>query len=124
MKFRRILKFGVTGIAVALLAGCATTVKTVPFTVQSDPLGAYVLFQVQADHNDKRSYDWIFLGTTPLDTRRTVYKKDLDNADAFIIRVMKDGYLDQEKSWTGQQIVREAKSKGTVFWHPKLVPGN
>ncbi len=83
-----------------------------------------MLFQVQADHRGNRSYDWIYLGSTPLGTRRTVYKKDLDNADAFILRVIKEGYLDQEKSWTGQQIVREAQSKGTVFWNPKLVPAN
>jgi hypothetical protein len=106
------------------LTACGSTVKTVPLTIQSDPLGAYVLFQVQADRKDDRSYDWIFLGNTPIKTRRSVLKKDLENADAFIVKVIKDGYLDQQKAWTGQQLVNEAKSKGTVFWNPRLVPAN
>lgn len=119
-------KFGISFLIVltATLTACGPKVKTVPLTVQSDPLGAYVLFQVQADHKDERSYDWIFLGNTPIKTRRTVFKKDLENADAFIIKVVKEGYLDQQKAWTGQQLVNEAKSKGTVFWNPRLVPNN
>ncbi len=112
-------------VTVGILAtGCAPTVKTVPLTIQSDPMGAYVLFQVQADRKDVRSYDWVYIGNTPLKTRRSVLKSELDDADAFIVRVMKEGYLDQEKAYTGQQMVSEAKSKGTVFWSPRLVPAN
>ena len=109
-------------IALSVIAGCASSVKTVPFKVQSDPLGAYVLFQVQADQQDEQNYDWIYLGNTPLDIRRTVASRDLKRADAFVIRVMKEGYLDQRKAWTGEQIVREAKKKGAVFWNPRLIP--
>ena len=114
----------VLSIAIALtaIAGCASSVKTVPFKVQSDPLGAYVLFQVQADQHDEQNYDWIYLGNTPLDIRRTVASRDLKRADAFVIRVMKEGYLDQRKAWTGEQIVKEAKKKGAVFWNPRLIP--
>lgn len=104
--------------------GCGPKIKTVPLTVQSDPMGAYVLFQVQADQEDVRSYDWVYVGNTPLKTRRTISKKDLDNADAFIIRIMKEGYHDQQKAYTGDQLVSESKSKGTVFWNPRLVPSN
>ena len=110
------------GVVLLSLTGCATQYKTVPLRVQSDPLGAYVLFQVQADAKDERSYDWIYLGTTPLDTRRTVTETDLENADAFVVRVMKEGYLDQQKSWTGEQMVNEARSKGVVYWKPRMVP--
>ena len=117
----RLLIMVIVGI---LATGCAPTVKTVPLTIQSDPMGAYVLFQVQADRKDVRSYDWVYIGNTPLKTRRSVLKSELEDADAFIVRVMKEGYLDQEKAYTGQQMVSEAKSKGTVFWNPRLVPAN
>lgn len=120
-KLTGITKIGAVVITAWLLVGCATTHKTVPLRVQSDPLGAYVLFQVQADARDERSYDWVYIGTTPLDTRRSVTSNDLDNADAFVVRVMKEGYLDQQKSWTGEQMVNEAKSKGVVYWKPRLV---
>ncbi len=114
---------GVTAFAL-LMAGCGTAVKTVPFKVQSDPLGAYVMFQVQSDAEDERSYDWIFLGNTPVDTRRTISKKELKRADFFMVKVIKEGFLDQQKAWTGEQLVKESKSKGAVFWNPRLVPSN
>ncbi|MEJ2178219.1 MAG: hypothetical protein P8Y12_09805, partial [Gammaproteobacteria bacterium] len=101
-------------MVIVILTGCASSVKTVPFKIQSDPLGAFVLYQIQAVQYDDRNYDWIYLGNTPLDIRRTVASSDLKRADAFVIRVMKEGYLDQQKAWTGEQIVKEAKKKGAV----------
>ena len=106
------------------IAACSSPVRTVPLTVQSDPLGAYVMFQMQADREDERNYDWVFLGNTPLKIRRSMTKEELEDADAFVIRVMKDGYHEQKKSYTGKQLVDEAKSKGTVFWNPRLVPSD
>lgn len=118
-----LLRATVLAAVLALLSGCATPkVRTVPFKIQSDPLGGYVLLQVRADEEDDPDYDWIYLGNTPLDIRRAILSRDLKRADSFIIRVMKEGYLDQQKSWTGEQIVKEAKSKGGVFWNPRLVP--
>ena len=111
-------------VGLTATACASNSVKTVPLRVQSDPLGAYVLFQVQADVKDQRSFDWVYIGNTPLDTRRSVWKKDLDDADAFVLRIMKEGYIDQQKAYTGEQLVNEAKSKGVVFWNPRLVPAN
>ncbi len=80
------IKIFTLGLCLAVLAGCASTgARVVPMKVQSDPLGAYVLFQVQGDRDGQRNYDWIFLGSTPLDTRKEVLEEDLDNADAFIL---------------------------------------
>ncbi len=115
--------FAITLISTAVV-GCGSPVKTVPFKVQSDPLGAYVMYQVQDDAEDARDFDWIFLGNTPVDTRRAIPKRQLKRADSFMIRVMKEGYLDQQKAWTGDQLVDESKSKGAVFWNPRLVPSN
>lgn len=122
MHLIQILRTFFTVVVIVILTGCASSVRTVPFKVQSDPLGAYVLYQIQADQYDDRNYDWIYLGNTPLDIRRTVNSSDLRRADAFVIRVMKEGYLDQQKAWTGEQIVKEAKKKGAVFWNPRLIP--
>jgi hypothetical protein len=122
MEKSAISKITAVSLVAVLMVGCASPQKTVPFRVQSDPLGAMVLFQVQADVGDERSYDWIYIGNTPLDTRRSVSNRDLEHADAFVVRVMKDGYYDQQKSWTGEQLVNEARSKGVVYWKPRLVP--
>ena len=108
--------------AVAVLAGCATT-RIVPFTVQSDPLGAHVLYQVQTPVSDDISTnEWIYLGLTPVDIRREVGKTQLRKADAFVLRVVKEGYLDQQKSWSGDDLVGQIEEKGRVFWNPRLVP--
>ena len=119
-----ILKFLFAVFVSLSIAACSSPTRTVPLTVQSDPLGAYVMFQMQADREDERNYDWIFLGNTPLKVRRSMTKEELEDADAFVIRVMKDGYHEQKKSYTGKQLVSEAKSKGTVFWNPRLVPSD
>lgn len=124
MKNTRSVRILATAAILFALTGCASSVKTVPWKIQSDPLGAYVLYQVQRDKQDEQNSDWIYLGITPLDIRRSVLSTDLKRADAFVIRVMKDGYLDQKKAWTGEKIVKEAKSKGAIFWNPRLVPSN
>jgi len=124
MKVTHSLKILTAAAVLLILSGCASAVKTVPWRIQSDPLGAYVLYQIQRDKQDEQNTDWIYLGITPLDIRRSVLSTDLKRADAFVIRVMKDGYLDQKKAWTGEQIVKEAKSKGAIFWNPRLVPSS
>lgn len=108
-------------LAASVLTGCAAT-KIVPFTVQSDPLGAHVLYQVQTTVRDNKSTnEWVYLGLTPVDIRREVGKSQLRKADAFVLRVIKDGYLDQRKSWSGEELEEQIESKGRVFWNPRLV---
>lgn len=118
-KIRTLSAFVAPLIALIFLSGCAST-RSVPMTVQSDPLGAIVLYQLKSTTRQ----DWIYLGNTPLDTRREVNKKLLKDADAFILRVMKDGFIDQQKAWNGAEVVDQVKEKGTVFWNPRLVPAN
>ena len=102
-------------------AGCATT-TTVPFTVQSDPLGAYVVYRVTTDlESPDPTAEWVFLGNTPLQIRREIGRAQLKRADAFTLRVMKEGYFDQEKSWSGEELKDELADKGRIFWNPRLV---
>ena len=123
MSFSPVMRATLVLIIIALIASCATpTVRTVPFRIQSDPLGGYVLLQVRSDAADDPDYDWIYLGNTPLDARRAILSQDLNRADSFVIRVMKYGYHYQQKSWTVEQILNEAQSKGGVYWYPRLVP--
>jgi len=123
MMMNKLKAIVLAGVSLALV-GCGSSVRTVPFKVQSDPLGAYVMYQVQDDAEDVRHFDWIFLGNTPVDTRRAISKKRLKRADSFMIKVVKEGYHDQQKAWTGEQLVDESKSKGAVFWNPRLVPSS
>ncbi len=106
-------------LAALLVSGCATT-RSIPFTVQSDPLGAFVMYQVKSPHKANTT-DWIYLGNTPLDIRREISNVNLKRADAFVLRIMKEGYFDQQKEWKGTSLVDESKDKGRIFWSPRLI---
>lgn len=109
------------GLSVVLIAtGCASGTKNVPLNIQSDPLGAYVVFQITKDNGAKS--DWIFLGNTPLLTTRQYSKKELSDENSIVLRVMKEGFFDQTKVFKGRELRRESKSKGRVFWNPRMVP--
>ena len=103
-----------------LMVACAGK-RNVPFTVQSDPLGAYVHFQVQSPVEGAAN-DWVFLGKTPVDIKRFISKKQLKKAGAFRLSVQKEGFSTQVKHWTRKEIDEEIREKGTLYWNPKLVP--
>ena len=110
---------GIVVLSMALATGCAST-RAVPFTIQSDPLGAYVLLQVKTSRTGDSS-DWVFVGNTPLSTTRSLNDRDLQSAETVTIRIMKEGYFDQSKQWSPKSLLVEQKEKGMVFWNPRLV---
>lgn len=112
--------FFVSALSV-LLAGCATN-STIPMKVQSDPLGAYVLMK-HRDHGRADS-DWIFLGNTPLTTQRRFDSEQLNEDDIVVLRLLKEGYIDQSKEWHGGELRDLRDDHGQLFWNPKLVPAD
>ncbi len=115
---RSVIKWTTLTLALFVLAGCAGK-RTIPMTVQSDPLGAYVTYQVRGNESIG---DWVFLGKTPLDIKRAVPRKQLKKAEAFRMRVMKEGYSEQIRDWTGDDLREEIDEKGRLFWNPRMVP--
>lgn len=108
-------------VAAALLLTACGGYRTVPISVQSDPLGAYVTYQLRSTHEDAND-DWIFLGKTPIEIQRGIRKKDLKRANALRVRVMREGYVDQIKDFAKQDMEGEIEEKGRLFWNPRLVP--
>ena len=107
----------VAALSMASLAACTST-RSVPITVQSDPLGAQVMLQLKAG---EAHGDWIYLGNTPLTTQRKVHSKHLNNDYSFVVQVIKEGYSNQSKEWSGKQIKDASKGDNRIFWNPKLV---
>ena len=114
-------KLTVVGACVAVLSACSST-RTVPFTVQSDPLGAQVMLKRKGENNNQT--DWVWLGNTPLTTQRQFSSKYLDDEHSFVIQVMKEGYTAQTKEWSGKQIKSASKGDNRIFWSPNLVEVN
>lgn len=119
VKTKNFLYAAVLTVLALVMTGCATT-RNIPFTVQSDPLGAFVMYQVKSPYKANTT-DWIYLGNTPLDIRREISNVNLKRADAFVLRIMKEGYIDQQKEWNGSSLIDETKEKGRIFWNPRLI---
>ena len=120
---KRVVSISKTLLAISmlvLLAGCAGS-KSVPFTIQSDPLGGHIAMQVVSSEKDS-SADWIYLGKTPIDVKRQISNRQLKKAEAFRIKVFKNGFHDQIRDWNGDEIKAEIEERGSVYWNPKLVP--
>ena len=103
------------------MAGCATGPITVPITIQSDPLGGHVTYQMPTTEKGG-SNDWIYLGKTPIDLKQVVDGDQLKKAQAFRVKVFKGGYNDQVRDWSEDEIEEAIEEKGHIFWNPKLVP--
>lgn len=104
-----------------VMTGCASGPVMVPITIQSEPLGSHVTYQLPPGANGG-STDWIYLGKTPIDLRQSVDKRQLKKAQAFRVKVFKSGYSDQFRDWSEDEIEEAVEEKGHIFWNPKLVP--
>ncbi len=102
-------------LSILLSSGCAGNAVMLPMTIQSDPLGAYVLMRQQ--NVQKTEPEWVYLGNTPLTSQREV-----STDQNLILRVMKEGYFNQSKEWLPEQFKVELENKKRVFWNPRLVP--
>lgn len=116
MRFNNQLKaIAITGL-ILLTSACAST-KSVPVTVNSDPLGSQVILQVKGIESQQS--EWIYLGNTPLTTQRR-FSTDHFNDDYIItLRVMKDGFIDQTKEWSGSEL--EEASESRLIWNPQMI---
>jgi hypothetical protein len=107
-------------LMLAFTGGCASN-KNLPMKVQSDPLGAYVVYQ---KHSGAAEADWIYLGKTPLNIQRSVGDRKLRKNESLRLRVMKDGYSDQVRDWSDEDIEQDIDQMGHLFWNPRLVQGD
>lgn len=117
----RLLALAMVSIGLLAASGCASNhVNVIPMKVQSDPLGAYVLYQKRMSSSDN-SGDWIYLGKTPINVRHSL---ELGSGELLRLRVMKDGYSDQIRDWSKNDVEKDVDNMGYLFWNPRLVPGN
>ena len=109
-------------IVVLFLTACSSNPKghNLPISVQSDPLGAYVLLQIH-NPNATNNKDWIFVGNTQVTFTREFHKEVFDQGHSVSIKLVKGGYFSQTKEWSGESLQKEKEEKGKVFWNPKLV---
>ncbi len=111
--------FRLAGLLALAVIGCSN-IREVPFTVTSDPPGSYILLQTLLPDADM--YDWLYLGTTPLNLVRPMDFRELKKTETVTLKAMKEGYFEQVRSWPWKRFVREFKEDGGISWDPHLVP--
>lgn len=101
------------------LSSCAST-ETISLKIHSDPEGAHIVYRVVENElvSDSR---WIYLGMTPYRGVTLMDSGSFDDEDTISFKVMRHGYLDQVKEWTGEQFIDEYEAAEVLFWAPRLV---
>lgn len=112
----RVTKIFLTISLLALLTACGANKQQIPISVLSDPLGAYALIKV--DYKGRDQSDWIFLGSTPIKLNREI---NFDDATKVTIKVIKEGFFEQTKTWPAKEFLKEYRSRNKVLWLPSLV---
>lgn len=109
------------GVVLLGLTGCGDKTAAVRFKVNSEPEGAYVLYQLSGTEAPCAG-EWIYLGNTPLQGIHQFTRAQLRNTDRISLRVMQPGYMDQKKDWGGEAFFEEARDKGVIYWTPEMIP--
>ncbi len=107
-------------LAAAVLLSSCSSPKAMNVKIHTDPEGSHIVYQVA---NDYRNDDapWLYLGVTPYQGVTMMNSSAFDDTDTITFKVMRHGYLDQAKKWTGERFLEEYEREGMMFWAPRLV---
>ena len=88
--------------------------------IHTDPEGSHIVYRVADDYQPEDA-PWVYLGVTPYQGVTQISSSSFDEADTITFKVMRHGYLDQVKKWTGEQFEEEYEREGMLFWAPRLI---
>ncbi|WP_028579811.1 hypothetical protein [Desulfogranum japonicum] len=120
---RKSASMAILGCCVCLLGACSSKTVSVRFKVNSEPEGSQVLYKLSGTELPCGER-WIYLGNTPLRGIHQFKEEELENTDKITMKVMHNGYHDQQMEWDGESFWEEAEGKGVIFWTPELVPSD
>ena len=107
------------GCLVGMLSSCASK-EAINLKIHTDPEGSHVIYRVVQEYAEDDA-QWTYLGVTPYQGITLIDGKAFDDDDTISFKVMRHGYLDQTKMWTGEQFMEEYEKNGFLFWTPRLV---
>ena len=73
---------------------------------------------MQVHFHDGSSSEWAYIGVTPVDINRTF---NIGQAKSVTMKVMKEGYFEQTKTWEIREFNELVRAQGQVLWVPHLV---
>ncbi len=110
-------------LAVLLLAAGCASYRTVSFKINSAPEGAFVVYRLSGPALEEAP-EWIYLGNTPLNAIRQIHEDLMDADNKLSIKVMRSGYVDQQRDWSGEAFWDELEEYGRILWAPQLFPSS
>lgn len=105
--------------AAVLLSSCASK-EALKMKIHTDPEGSHIVYRLAHDEMESDA-PWVYLGVTPYQGVTLVDSGALSDEGTVTFKVMRHGYLDQVKEWTGEQFMEEYEKEGMLFWAPRLV---
>lgn len=114
-----LLIFAWLAASTILLSSCASK-EAVKIKIHTDPEGSHIVYRVADDYHTDDA-PWIYLGVTPYQGVTQMHSSSFGKADTITFKVMRHGYLDQVKKWTGDQFQEEYDREGMLLWAPRLV---
>ena len=116
MSSMKYLLYSLCLASVILLSSCASK-EAINVKVHTDPEGSHIVYRV----NDDQDAPWIYLGVSPYQGVTMIDSSSLDDSTTVTFKVMRRGYLDQVRKWTGEQLAEQYETEGQIFWAPRLV---
>ena len=101
------------------LSSCASR-EPMKMKIHTEPEGSHIVYRIAKD-DVYEDAPWIYLGITPYEGLSLMDSSSFDDNDTITFKVMRHGYLDQTKKWTGAQFMEEYEQAGRLFWTPRLV---
>lgn len=118
-KLRRFVCVSGCLLCMAALSSCASN-EAVNLKIHTDPEGSHIVYRVVQE--DMVEYaQWTYLGVTPYQGIMLIDSGAFDDDDTISFKVMRHGYLDQVREWTGEQFMTEYEKNDVLFWTPRLV---
>ncbi|KGO34752.1 hypothetical protein JT06_05740 [Desulfobulbus sp. Tol-SR] len=109
-------------LSLLLLGGCSSR-GYINLKIHSEPEGSFLVYKIDKLKTDQPS-PWIYLGQTPFAGVSLIEGDEMDSGDRVSFKVMRNGYLDQVKEWSGEQFLDEYDEQGVIFWTPRLIKSN
>ncbi len=109
-----------TLLAAALLLSSCASQQAMNLKIHTEPEGSHIIYRI-ATEDQEVDAPWIYLGVTPYQGVTMVDTSAFDEEDTITFRVMRHGYLDQARKWTGEDFLDEYEREDLIFWAPRLV---
>jgi len=106
-------------LVLVMLASCASK-EAVNLKIHTDPEGSHIVYRVASQETEENA-QWIYLGLTPYQGLTLFAEEAFDDESTISFKVMRYGYLDQVREWSGEQFWAEYERDNILFWAPHLV---